>query len=388
MNPKIFAQLKNDPAYSLSASEREAMRNQLRLRMAQTSRQVPHTSSFWFVYLMRPMPLGALALILTVSASSVSLAAGGALPGDMLYAVKTQVNEKVALALATSPEARADVRVRQLEERLVETEVLAARGALPEEVIEQAIEAVHLQVEETLENANDLVLGGDTKAAEYIHARVASTLTTHGELLTAQAQNFTDGSRESLEALSRVAYTSAEQAQAREIVEETPLLSLQAVAETAEMRAKEQMEQLRDLLAKADVPEETMYTLTNELEKLSGELEVAEGYLAQEDFLSAKVAFEEVDRQAYRADTLLQTAKDIARNTDQEVIIVLGAPETAVVASEPVALRAKSAEPEAATAMTMMMDVSTSTLLLDAPEQAEEVYVPGLQFRLRTEGAN
>lgn len=386
MIEKNFTSLKNNPTYSLSPSEREAMRNQLLLHMAKNVPERSSASSRWFVYLMRPMPLGALTLILTVSLTSVSFAAGGALPGDLLYGVKVSVNERVARALATSPEARADVRVRQLEERLKETEVLAVRGPLPSEVVEQVTMAVNLGVEDVLEEADVLAREGDGGVADHIHARVTTTLMAHGELLTAQAQNFTDDSHDSLETLSRVAYEAADLAQ-RAMSDEVQDTSAsdQLLAEHAKARASLQMQELTERLARTNVPEETMNTLRGELQKLSEEFDSAEQYFEQGDLAGARYAYEEIDRRAYRADTLLKTAKDIARRTDQEVVIVFSEPSASLLASEPVALRAKSPEPEASTAMTMMLDATTSEEVVEEMSVPENSASFGLQFRLRTE---
>ena len=59
-----------------------------------------------------------------------SFAAQGALPGDFLYPVKTDVNENVRGAFALSADAEANLQADLLEERLEEAQALHASGKL------------------------------------------------------------------------------------------------------------------------------------------------------------------------------------------------------------------------------------------------------------------
>ncbi len=74
------------------------------------------------------------ALVLTLFMGvGTSYAAEGALPGDSLYPVKIQVNEKIQGALALSDEAKADFYASRAERRLEEVELLTAQGRLTED---------------------------------------------------------------------------------------------------------------------------------------------------------------------------------------------------------------------------------------------------------------
>ena len=81
-------------------------------------------------YHMR-MALAGLVLFVFAGTSTVS-AAQGALPGDLLYPVKVSVNEKVEVALAPTPAAKAEVQVRLAERRVDEARELSVRGRLDE----------------------------------------------------------------------------------------------------------------------------------------------------------------------------------------------------------------------------------------------------------------
>ena len=71
------------------------------------------------------------AFVLVVFAGgSTAFAAQGALPGQPLYALKTKVLEPVAVALATTPAAKAAVHVALVQRRVAEAETLAQQGTL------------------------------------------------------------------------------------------------------------------------------------------------------------------------------------------------------------------------------------------------------------------
>lgn len=69
-------------------------------------------------------------MLVVVTVSGTSWAAEGAVPGDILYTVKVNVNEAARNILAVSSEAKAEVSVWQAERRLEEAEELAVQGKL------------------------------------------------------------------------------------------------------------------------------------------------------------------------------------------------------------------------------------------------------------------
>lgn len=72
--------------------------------------------------------------------SGVAYAAEGALPGEMLYTVKTHVNEGVREIFAVSDRDKAALHARLAMERLREAELLAAQGKLDERTAREAEE--------------------------------------------------------------------------------------------------------------------------------------------------------------------------------------------------------------------------------------------------------
>ncbi len=82
----------------------------------------PYFSKFSFPVLVRVA--GVLLLILTVTTAGLSYASASALPGEFLYAVKTNFKEQLEEKLAGTPEKRIALRQQRLEVRFSEVETL------------------------------------------------------------------------------------------------------------------------------------------------------------------------------------------------------------------------------------------------------------------------
>lgn len=85
-------------------------------------------------------------LIILGYGSSITLAAEGALPGDILYPIKTRVTEPVArLVAATSPAAEAKFETKLLERRLQEVESLETDKKLDQELKQKVRKVIREQ---------------------------------------------------------------------------------------------------------------------------------------------------------------------------------------------------------------------------------------------------
>lgn len=130
--------LKNlfDTAKQVSLSEGE--RTALRARFASAPERA--RSPYTFAH-SRLLFQGVAAFLIIVGAGgSTALAASNALPGDVLFPIKVNVNEKVEEILAQTPEAKAAVAAVQADRRLEEAEELVRRGRLTDEVTKEVEE--------------------------------------------------------------------------------------------------------------------------------------------------------------------------------------------------------------------------------------------------------
>src|SRR3989344_24234 len=131
----------------LRSAEKSAMRASI---FGTPTPVVLHRSSYVF---LSPRYLVPLFVVLVVFiGGGTPAAARGALRGDLLYPVKVSINEKVEVALAPTPAAKAEVQVRLAERRVDEARELSARGrldkktakALTDDFVEHAAQAIAL----------------------------------------------------------------------------------------------------------------------------------------------------------------------------------------------------------------------------------------------------
>ena len=182
MNEKFHNSIKKaGENISLTPTERERMRTVLHAYMemkpirAQQAR-VSSTSWNWFLT-FRPVA-AILVLALFASSAGVSYAAEDALPGDVLYAVKTRINEPVRGALAVSASAKATWATDVAGERVKEAATLAAAGRLStttqqelqadfEAHAQEATEAIGLQATTTPDEGIESAVRFEAQLSEY-----------------------------------------------------------------------------------------------------------------------------------------------------------------------------------------------------------------------------
>ena len=185
-----FEKMRSD---SLSHEERAEMRARLRLFMAEHPVEPTAFERFArnFTYgrarasYARPALAGFLIIFLV--GGGTSYAAADALPGDILYAIKTRVNEPITSALALSPEAKASVSATLAVRRLEEAEVLASEGRLSSAVsveieskFEEHLEEFEKKTTALSENDEDIETVADAQsdleASLKVHASVLADL--------------------------------------------------------------------------------------------------------------------------------------------------------------------------------------------------------------------
>ncbi len=143
MNPISEQQKKSVQNVKLTAIERGAMRNTLiqemtahplvnvaGVRSGEVNRHQWGRTQLVTVNTRKRMTIAILIAILM--SGSVSYAAEGTVPGDILYPIKIHVNENVESAFAVSSEADARLRAEFAERRIMEAEALHEESRLDE----------------------------------------------------------------------------------------------------------------------------------------------------------------------------------------------------------------------------------------------------------------
>jgi hypothetical protein len=163
---------------SMTDEERERGRAYLERHIAMHPARAARNPSR-LMFLLHPMPVLASLLIIVVSGVSVAGAAESALPGDALYAVKVNVNEEVKLALASTPEKKADATLERAERRLQELATLSERGDVDETLREEIDERLDAHVHDAEVRSTEI----DDDRARDIERRVVSLLRAHEALV-------------------------------------------------------------------------------------------------------------------------------------------------------------------------------------------------------------
>jgi hypothetical protein len=187
----FFTQFKNTArTIKLSSDEKQVMRVQLynylesnqgfeAASIAAPARSVP-SMYYWFAP-RYAMPFAA--LLLVVFSGGTAFAAQGSLPGEALYSIKIHVNEKVATALATTPEAKAKVEATLATNRLEEAETLAANGKLDAAVTAQLASNFEMHASAAQQTSLSLE-SNDPGTAAQLDAEFDGTLAAHGAILS------------------------------------------------------------------------------------------------------------------------------------------------------------------------------------------------------------
>lgn len=138
-----------------------------------------------FTYPRKHMALFVPIMIALALGGGTSFAAERALPGDTLYPIKVEVNERVRSALTFSAEGEAELAARLAERRLAEAEKLIVEGRFDAETraeLETKIEARLNQADAAAERMAER--GNAARAAE-IRAQLSGSLNAHASILGA-----------------------------------------------------------------------------------------------------------------------------------------------------------------------------------------------------------
>lgn len=132
-------------------------------------------------FLLKPMAI--ILIIALVVGGGASVAAENALPGDLLYSIKVNVNEEVKTFFAFSEEAKAKAEAKIAEERLEEAAKLVAESRLNAETraqIEVNFEKSADRVEARVEK---MKAEGKTRAALEVTSDFEAALEAHERIL-------------------------------------------------------------------------------------------------------------------------------------------------------------------------------------------------------------
>ncbi|MDE2078997.1 MAG: hypothetical protein KGI73_01275 [Patescibacteria group bacterium] len=131
----------------------------------------------------------AIALILALSGGGAAYAAQGALPGDVLYPVKINLDENIQQALAFSDQAKANVNASLAAERLKEAATLAAEGNLSTSTADTLQQNLDQHLSQVSAHLAKLSAEGNAAAIANVNAHVESDLSAYASALATLQTN-------------------------------------------------------------------------------------------------------------------------------------------------------------------------------------------------------
>jgi hypothetical protein len=132
------------------------------------------------------MPFIAISLIIAAAiGGGTAVAAQNALPGDPLWTVKVNVDEKLAAMLATSQQERAELDIADIKTRLNEAQALQAKGQLTAQTQAQISSNIDMHSADAAQEIAAMQNSGQTKVAATVaadfQAAVAQSAASFGE---------------------------------------------------------------------------------------------------------------------------------------------------------------------------------------------------------------
>ena len=221
-NEDIFKEARKAEEFSLSASEKTQIKNNVRAYMLEHPVQPTFVEQFSmyanglfsssgarsYVFGYRYKSVFATALILVCVGGSTVYAAEGALPGDALYPIKVDVSEKIVLLASSSAKAKAAAAAKFATRRLDEAEQLLVKRGL-DDAKRVEIEARFDAYAEDFSNSANIVATKDndvTGVAE-VQSDFEASLRAHAAILRQLTQ--ASSTKERVEALAVAKDTAA-----------------------------------------------------------------------------------------------------------------------------------------------------------------------------------
>lgn len=130
-------------------------------------------------------------IILVSATGGTSIAAKYSIPGDILYPVKINLNEKVETFTAISPEAKATVEARHVGERLTEAEQLSNENKLNDKIKTQLEVKFSQDLQNTMAHVNALNTSGDKESAKKVKVNIENSLQRHKDTVNELLNNRT-----------------------------------------------------------------------------------------------------------------------------------------------------------------------------------------------------
>ncbi len=258
-----------------------------------------------------------LMLVIFMGAGAVA-SAEKALPGDVLYFVKVFVNEKVAVALAFSPEEKARLKVALVEKRVQEAEVLANKGKLDEKSQVQISRRLKDNVDQAIEGLASLSEQGQSEPAAEITSNFEATLKAHGEVLKELSRGKNEDSRTLLPIISEMEIkqkaVSRERAQSERIASSGAKGKSAAAAKLND--AENEIAQIKNFIEENELSEDEAHKIKENLKVAQQQVENGKKDIQEMNYEGGFSSFQKSIRIVQESKVLIKAKTDFKINVN------------------------------------------------------------------------
>lgn len=282
---------------------------------------VKPTNGFPLFLKLKPMSFIASLLIVSLFGGGTAFAAEGAVPGDILYPIKTDITENVRGAFALDNEAQATFEAWRAERRLNEAAKLVQKGSLSADAKEK-IETKFSEHSDRVEDRLVKIAEKNPALAAELSARFEASLHAHEAILENLEDRFEsedDGIKTSVRIREREdsvakirirtvgALTASTTSDAAHEAQKNAALRLEAVSQKALTRATLALE-----AASSTLTAEAKIRFDTALANAQASHEAGTSARDAENYRGAVIAFEQSLRASFTLSAAL-TANDRAR---------------------------------------------------------------------------
>jgi len=165
MTDKIDKFFNKATTVNLSNAEKENIRNALFSQMEDLPvKDINVTTFAWETFFYRHTLATALVVVLLLGGATTTLAEK-AFPGDLLYGIKTKVNEQVLGFFARGSISKAQWHLELAERRLRDVEYLSKETSVSEEIKQDVRQKLEEETRQAEESADNLTETGEDQAA-------------------------------------------------------------------------------------------------------------------------------------------------------------------------------------------------------------------------------
>ena len=258
-------------------------------------------------------------IVLILTSASVSYAAEGALPGDILYSAKIYVNEQVVGTLSLSKETKARWAAKRAERRLEEAEKLASKGRLNANTRSIVEEGLKSSTDEVTARITQFKEAGNQQSGAEISSEFETSLRTHEQILkTLDEQDNNESETEEIAPiLLNIRSRAREAAESREETERAVSLnsgnSAEAAAENSLKSAEKKIEEARQIIqnSKERIGKDATKEAETRLQKARKLTVDGKQKLDEKKFGGAFQSFQQAKRLSQETKLLIKAKEDL-----------------------------------------------------------------------------